>query len=64
MTTIAYLLAFASLHLLWRAAAQTSGTFNVLSMNVAGLPAILNGNGEGDKTANTQQIGEDFSNYE
>ncbi|KAL9109316.1 MAG: hypothetical protein Q9227_006071 [Pyrenula ochraceoflavens] len=49
------------LGLVARIAAQTSGTFNVLSMNVAGLPAILNGNGDGDKTTATQQIGEDFN---
>ncbi|KAG9079649.1 hypothetical protein FS749_008340 [Ceratobasidium sp. UAMH 11750] len=41
-----------------------SGTFNVLSMNVAGLPEILNGNGEsGDKIANTMLIGQDFAKY-
>ncbi|KAF8610530.1 mannose-binding lectin [Ceratobasidium sp. AG-I] len=41
-----------------------SGSFNVLSMNVAGLPAILNGNGEsGDKTENTKQIGQYFAQY-
>jgi hypothetical protein len=28
-----------------RAASAPSGTFDVLSMNVAGLPEILNGNG-------------------
>lgn len=38
---------------------QASGTFNILSMNVAGLPEILNGNGEsGDKTTNTMVIGQ------
>lgn len=41
------------------AASAASGTFNVLSMNVAGLPEILNGNGEsGDKTTNTMIIGQ------
>lgn len=41
-----------------------SGSFNVLSMNVAGLPEILNGNGEsGDKTDNTKQIGQYFAQY-
>lgn len=40
-------------------ATNAQGTFNVLSMNVAGLPAILNGNGEsGDKTTNTMLIGQ------
>ncbi|CDO77944.1 hypothetical protein BN946_scf185030.g2 [Trametes cinnabarina] len=39
-----------------------SGTFTILSMNVAGLPEILNSNGEsGDKTTNTRIIGEDFN---
>ena len=41
------------------AASAASGKFNILSMNVAGLPAILNGNGEeGDKTTNTNLIGQ------
>ncbi|CAE6481796.1 unnamed protein product [Rhizoctonia solani] len=45
-------------------ASAVSGTFNVLSMNVAGLPEILNGNGEsGDKTTNTMLIGQDFAKY-
>jgi hypothetical protein len=40
-------------------ASAASGTFNILSMNVAGLPEILNGNGEsGDKTTNTMLIGQ------
>lgn len=40
-------------------ASAASGTFNTLSMNVAGLPEILNGNGEsGDKTTNTMIIGQ------
>jgi hypothetical protein len=39
--------------------ARAQGAFNVLSMNVAGLPEILNGNGEsGDKTTNTMIIGQ------
>lgn len=46
------------------ATAASSGTFNALSMNVAGLPAILNSNGDGDKTTNTMMIGEDFNAYE
>jgi hypothetical protein len=41
-----------------------SGTFNALSFNVAGLPAILNGNDvPGDKTTNTARIGSLFSQY-
>ncbi|KAJ7236001.1 Endonuclease/exonuclease/phosphatase [Mycena rebaudengoi] len=46
------------------ALAATSGTFNVLSMNVAGLPEILNGNGEsGDKTTNTAIIGQKMAQF-
>ncbi|KAH8823047.1 Endonuclease/exonuclease/phosphatase [Flagelloscypha sp. PMI_526] len=46
-------------------AAQTSssGTFNVLSMNVAGLPSILNPNEGGDKTTNTMIIGQRMAQY-
>ncbi|KAF1957841.1 hypothetical protein CC80DRAFT_592324 [Byssothecium circinans] len=45
-------------------APATSGTFNILSFNVAGLPAILNNNEvPGDKTANTARIGSLFSQY-
>ncbi|KAI8625504.1 endonuclease/Exonuclease/phosphatase [Xylariaceae sp. FL1651] len=41
-----------------------SGSFNVLSMNVAGLPAILNGNDvPGDKTTNAELIGSKFAAY-
>jgi hypothetical protein len=44
--------------------AQTTGTFDILTFNVAGLPAILNGNGvPGDKTANTARIGQLFTHY-
>ncbi|CUA77094.1 putative protein Mb0912 [Mycobacterium bovis AF2122/97] [Rhizoctonia solani] len=44
--------------------AAASGNFNVVSMNVAGLPAILNPNGEsGDKTTNTMYIGQKMSQY-
>ncbi|KAF7289961.1 Jacalin-type lectin domain-containing protein [Mycena indigotica] len=56
-------LALVSAFAQWFAKAQTpapSGQFNVLSMNVAGLPAILNGNGEGNdatKQNNTRLIG-------
>ncbi|KAJ4368978.1 hypothetical protein N0V83_006060 [Neocucurbitaria cava] len=43
---------------------QTSGTFNAMTFNVAGLPAILNDNGvPGDKTANTARIGQLFTQY-
>jgi hypothetical protein len=44
--------------------AATSGTFNVLAMNVAGLPAILNGNEvPGDKATNARLIGSKFAQY-
>lgn len=37
---------------------QTSGTFDLLTYNVAGLPAILNGNDvPGDKATNAKTIG-------
>jgi hypothetical protein len=46
------------------ASAALSGTFSVLSFNVAGLPEIINGNDvPGDKTTNTQIIGERFVEY-
>ena len=41
--------------------AQTSGTFDVLTYNVAGLPAILNSNDvPGDKATNSGLIGSKF----
>ncbi|KAE8373409.1 Endonuclease/exonuclease/phosphatase [Aspergillus bertholletiae] len=44
--------------------AATSGQFDVLSFNVAGLPAILNGNEvPGDKTQNSEAIGAKFAEY-
>ncbi|KAF1851902.1 uncharacterized protein K460DRAFT_351770 [Cucurbitaria berberidis CBS 394.84] len=43
---------------------QSSGTFNTLTFNVAGLPAILNDNAvPGDKTANTARIGRLFTQH-
>ncbi|KAK4163698.1 Horcolin [Cladorrhinum sp. PSN259] len=43
-------------------AQKTSGVFNVLAMNVAGLPAFLNGNDvPGDKTVNAETIGTKLS---
>jgi hypothetical protein len=40
-------------------AAAPSGTFSVVSMDVAGLPQILKPNGEsGNKTTNTMIIGQ------
>ncbi|KAI0014726.1 Endonuclease/exonuclease/phosphatase, partial [Xylariomycetidae sp. FL0641] len=46
-------------------AAATSGEFTVLTMNVAGLPAIFNGNDvPGDKETNTKTIGSKFAEYD
>jgi hypothetical protein len=45
-------------------AIATSGTFDVLTMNVAGLPAILNDNAvPGDKQTNAETIGSYFALY-
>lgn len=50
--------------LLGHAALGAAVDFSVLSMNVAGLPAILNGNEvPGDKTANSELIGSYFTKY-
>ncbi|KAH9908185.1 mannose-binding lectin [Xylariomycetidae sp. FL2044] len=57
-------LAAAILPLAGRALAATSGDFSVLTMNVAGLPAIFNGNDvPGDKTTNSLLIGSLFAEY-
>jgi hypothetical protein len=46
------------------ALAQTSGKFNTITFNVAGLPPILNGNEiPGDKDTNTARIGQLLSQY-
>lgn len=48
-----------------RAAAPTSGKFSLLSMNVAGLPQILQDNDvPGDKATNAGYIGADFAMYD
>ncbi|KAK4645130.1 hypothetical protein QC761_310950 [Podospora bellae-mahoneyi] len=58
------LAAFSSALLLEGALAATSGNFDVLTINVAGLPAILNDNGvPGDKAANAAAMGAKFSEY-
>ncbi|KAK4444356.1 endonuclease/Exonuclease/phosphatase [Podospora aff. communis PSN243] len=50
--------------LLGAALSAASGDFTVLSMNVAGLPAILNSNDvPGDKTTNARLIGTFFARY-
>lgn len=44
--------------------AATSGTFDILTINVAGLPAIFNSNDvPGDKATNARTIGAYFSEY-
>ncbi|KAF2163046.1 hypothetical protein M409DRAFT_26492 [Zasmidium cellare ATCC 36951] len=44
--------------------AQPTGTLSILTMNVAGLPAILNNNDvPGDKADNANQIGTYFATY-
>ncbi|KAK0639556.1 endonuclease exonuclease phosphatase family protein [Cercophora newfieldiana] len=50
--------------ILGAALAASSGDFTVLSMNVAGLPAILNSNDvPGDKTTNAKLIGSFFAQH-
>ena len=49
---------------LLRLAATQGGDFNVLTMNVAGLPQILQGNDvPGDKKINSGTIGSYFNKY-
>jgi hypothetical protein len=44
--------------------AQSTGTFNTITFNVAGLPEIINGNDvPGDKTDNTARIGQLLTQY-
>jgi hypothetical protein len=44
--------------------AQTSGKFNTMTCNVAGLPPVLNGNDiPGDKDTNTALLGKLFTQY-
>ena len=46
-------------------AAATGGDFDILSINVAGLPPVLNGNGvPGDKTVNSRIIGSRLALYD
>jgi hypothetical protein len=46
------------------AVAQNSGSFDILTFNVAGLPAIINSNEvPGDKKTNTLAIGTKFAQY-
>lgn len=43
-------------------AVNAAQTITVLTMNVAGLPSAVNGNGEGDKKQNSLDIGTAFAN--
>ena len=45
------------------AAPTATGSLTAVTMNVAGLPAVLNGNGEGDKKQNSIEIGKKFAQY-
>lgn len=48
-----------------RVSGATNGEFSILSMNVAGLPAILQSNDvPGDKATNAGIIGSDFAKYD
>lgn len=59
-----YAFALSAMGLLPSALAQTSGTFNAMTFNVAGLPPILNGNEvPGDKTTNTARMGQLMTQY-
>jgi hypothetical protein len=60
-----FLLSLAACSLAEVVIAATSGTFDILSMNVAGLPSILNDNSvSGDKATNAGTIGADFAKYD
>jgi hypothetical protein len=53
-----------ALPFLGAALAQTSGKFTTSTFNVAGLPAIFNGNDiPGDKNTNTARIGQLLTQY-
>ena len=58
-------LAFAAATLLAHAhAAPTAGDFDTVTINVAGLPALFNGNDvPGDKATNSRTIGSLLSRY-
>ncbi|KAF6837682.1 endonuclease/exonuclease/phosphatase family protein [Colletotrichum musicola] len=63
-TNAKMLLAGGALSGLAAAQQQVTGDFTILSMNVAGLPEILQGNDvPGDKTTNSRTIGSYFATY-
>ena len=45
------------------AAPAATGSLTAVTMNVAGLPAFLNSNGDNDKKANSIAIGKKFAQY-
>lgn len=60
-----FVLSLAAASLASTVLAATSGTFDILSMNVAGLPAILQTNDvPGDKATNAGLIGQYFAQYD
>jgi hypothetical protein len=57
-------LSFAATAFIGTVAAATSGSLSLLTMNVAGLPDVLQGNDvPGDKEVNARQIGTYFAKY-
>ncbi|KAK1754385.1 Horcolin [Echria macrotheca] len=62
--TIFVALALATILQKVEASSSSGGSFTILSMNVAGLPAFLNPNDvPGDKTTNAETIGSRFARY-
>lgn len=65
MARLLFSLAAVAASLTYASAAATSGDFNILSFNVAGLPSILNDNSvTGDKATNAGTIGTYFAEYD
>lgn len=65
MASLFRIVALASTLVTSVSSAATSGDFNILSFNVAGLPAILNSNDvPGDKATNAGSIGSLFAEYD
>lgn len=63
-TSLSWAVALALPCLSEAAAAKKTGEFNVLSMNVAGIPAFLNPNGvPGDKKTNSRTIGSKLAEF-
>lgn len=65
MARLLFSFAVAAASLTSASATATSGDFNILSFNVAGLPSILNDNSvTGDKATNAGTIGTLFAEYD